>query len=91
VHHANLFLVISPIYYKASDLIMNRDLLIQKLNAKAASDNIILMNYSNDSISKDSTLFADPYHLKEKGAELFTKELTKDLKIIWSHSLLFQK
>ena len=83
MHHANLFLVISPIYYKASDLILNRSALIEKLKAKAASDNIMLMDYSNDQISKDSTLFADPYHLKEKGAELFTEELTEDLKKVW--------
>ena len=84
-HHANLFLVISPIYYKASALILNRAALIQKLNQKAASDNITLLDYSNDAISKDSALFADPYHLKEKGAKLFTNELVKDLMLIWKN------
>jgi hypothetical protein len=86
IHHANLFLVISPIYSKASDLILNRTALIQKLNEKAKSNNVILLDYSNDEISKDSSLFADPYHLKEKGAILFTNELAKDLKSIWKYN-----
>ncbi|MGZ4048541.1 MAG: hypothetical protein ACXVNN_04205, partial [Bacteroidia bacterium] len=82
-HHANLFLVVSPIYSKAADLILNRAALIQKLNSKAAANNITLLDYSDDAISKDSSFFADPYHLKEKGALLFTNELVKDLKKIW--------
>ena len=83
-HHANLFLVVSPIYSKASNLILNRTELMKKLIFKANSCNVLLFDYSNDLISKDSSLFADPYHLKENGAELFTKELTQDLKVVWN-------
>ena len=85
-HHANLFLVISPIYFKAEALILNRKELIKKLNDKARANGLTLLDYSDDVISKDSSLFADPYHLKEQGALLFTNELTKDLKSIWKNN-----
>ncbi len=78
-HHANLFLVLSPIFSKASAQILNNTSLIKKLNAKAQSNNVVLLDYTTDEICNDSTLFADPYHLKKKGAELFTLKLAKDI------------
>ncbi len=82
-HNANLFLVLSPIYSKASGQILNGSSLIQKLKEKAISNNVVLLDYNSDSLCNDSTLFADPYHMNEKGANLFTKKFSEDLRAIW--------
>ncbi len=84
-NHAKLYLVISPVYSKFSDVILNKNNMIEKLHSKADAIQIPIFDYSNDSISTEASLFADPIHLKEKGAELFTIELTNDLKKIWNN------
>ncbi len=83
MHNSNLILVLSPIYSKAFDKIINRVTLLQKLKAKANLNNIALLDYSADDICNDSTFFADPYHMNEKGSKLFTEKLSKELKSIW--------
>jgi hypothetical protein len=83
MHNSNLILVLSPIYSKASEKILNRIALLQKLKLKATSNNVALFDYSTDEICNDSTFFADPYHMNEKGAKLFTEKFAKDLKSIF--------
>ncbi len=85
IHHSNLYLVESPIFCKASNEILNKRTLSEKLNLKVKSNRLTLYDYSNDSICNDSSLFADPYHMNELGAKMFTEKLVKELKGVWNH------
>lgn len=50
---------------------------LEELNNKFP--NVYFLNYSKDSISLNSNLFYDTFHLNEKGAILFSEKVSKDI------------
>lgn len=77
-NNAKLHFVLSPLFYKASNQISNKNSILEKIKSKSIANNIPLFDYTSDVICNDSSLFADPYHLNKKGAELFTKKFLVD-------------
>jgi len=77
-NNATLYFVLSPLYYKTSNQISNKQSIIDKIKSKAEINNILLFGYTSDDIGKDSSFFADPYHLNKKGADLFTRKFLLD-------------
>lgn len=71
-----LFVVLSPAI-RASDVTSASYLYMKR---KCEKNNVPFMDYSNDERYFKKEYFADPLHMNVNGAELFTKELMKDLK-----------
>lgn len=80
-----VFLVYSPEYIEAQKLITNRDELFVELEKFARYENVYLLNYSKDSISYSKKYFYNSQHLNRKGAELFSKKLSNDLKRMFEY------
>jgi len=80
--HIRVVLVYSPLYFKAMQKLRDKekfDILFHNLSNKYA---IPYLDYSHDSICMDSTYFKVAIHLNKRGAELFSTQLAKDLKLI---------
>lgn len=76
----NLIFVYTPEYIDLQKLTKNRAEIINLYKQYATTYNITFLDYSEDSISYQKSLFKDPGHLNRKGAELFSMKLAKDLK-----------
>ncbi len=73
-----LVFIVSPVIYKSNLMENNSFSLIKRITD---SYNIPMLNYHNDSLFIGKTeLFKDLSHLNKKGAELFTRHLSHDLK-----------
>lgn len=72
-----LFVVLSP-SIRASDVTSASYLYMKR---KCEENNVPFMDYSNDERYYKKEYFADPLHMNVNGAEMFTRELMKDLKI----------
>lgn len=77
--NARLFLVLSPMYVKGAEQIKNKSQLIENIKTKAAINHIELLDFSNDSLCYYPEYFADPFHMNERGSELFTLKLVDRL------------
>jgi len=73
-------LVMTPIYEKGHELILNADSIISVYSTLAdTSRNIYFLDYSKDSLSKSAQYFYTYTHLNKKGSELFSAALSTDL------------
>lgn len=73
-----LIFVVSPLHKNGIKRVKNVGEVISQFGAIAQKNNILFMNYHLDSISNDDTNFADFYHMKNKGATLFSKKFSSD-------------
>jgi hypothetical protein len=76
----NLILVYTPEYIEGQKVTTNRNEIFNMYRQYATTYNLSFLDYSNDSLSYDKSLFYDFIHLNKKGSELFTTKLAHDLK-----------
>ena len=70
--------VISPVYHKLTESVINRNELLHRLKEVAKSNNIVLFDYTYDSLCYNKYLFNDPGHLNEKGSRSFSVKFAQD-------------
>lgn len=75
-----LILVYSPEFVTAQRLIKNRNKLIDFYRLTAKRFKIKFLDYSSNVICSDTKFFLNAEHLNKKGAEIFSKQLVKDLR-----------
>lgn len=78
--NVKVFLVNSPIYFKASEKMIDRNQMNLYYNNIANKYGFKYLDYTNDPICYDSTKFVVAVHLNEVGANIFTRKLAEDLK-----------
>jgi hypothetical protein len=72
-------LVFTPMYIEATQHTEGRGEYMKIFEAFADRYNIPLLDYSNDSICKDTALFYNALHLNSQGADLFSAKLARDI------------
>lgn len=75
-----LILVNSPVYYKATEKLTQREEMHEFFNNVASENGFVYLDYTDDSICFDSTRFVVSVHLNEEGAKIFTRKLVSDLR-----------
>ncbi|HWY35544.1 MAG TPA: hypothetical protein VNX68_12935 [Nitrosopumilaceae archaeon] len=75
---SQLYFVISPSYFKGTDRIINIRDHIQRFIDLGEKKHIQVWNYTNDSLCTKKELFADFYHMKSEGCDLFTIQFSND-------------
>lgn len=73
-----LYFIVSPAHTIVSSRIKNLDEHLNKFKAIATKSAIPFFDYTNDTICKQDDLFADLYHMKKSGADLFTTKFSMD-------------
>ena len=73
-------LVYTPEYIEAQEFVSNRQMVIDHFSQLAEVHNLRFFDYSDDSLSKDRSLFYNGLHLNARGSELFSQKLAADLK-----------
>jgi hypothetical protein len=76
----NVILIYAPEYIEGQKFVSNRNEIIRIYKILANKYKILFLDYSSDKLSYDKNLFYNTLHLNSKGADLFTKKLTFDLK-----------
>ncbi len=74
-----LILIYTPEYIEGQNFIENRQSLIDIYKNLSAKNNLIFIDYSEDTICKNKTFFYNTNHLNKTGAEIFSKKLSHDL------------
>ena len=74
-----LVFTIAPEFYKGQDYMLNRDEVINRYKTTLQKYNLPLLDYSEDTISYQQKYFYNTTHMNNKGADVFTKELSQDL------------
>ncbi|MHA7099149.1 hypothetical protein [Roseivirga pacifica] len=75
-----IVLAYPPIYYEAKPYFHNDPQILNILKELALKNEIPFLDYADDSLSYSKENFADHVHMSSKGAEIFTKKLSQDLK-----------
>lgn len=75
----SLVLVYPPTYYVAQKYINNRSEIMALYKSIAKEHNILLLDYSQHSLTKDKKYFYNSQHLNKTGSEIFSRELAMDL------------
>ena len=70
----------APEHITGQDFVKNRSEIIQIFEDAARTYTIPFLDYSNDSMNQHKKYFYNASHLNKKGAELFSRQLTQDLK-----------
>ena len=78
-NNIQVIFVYTPAYIEGQKFVTNRNEIISLFQEIAIKHNILFLNYSDNSISKQKKYFYNALHLNKTGAELFTNELIKDL------------
>ena len=73
-------LVNSPVYYKATEKLLDREVMNEFYKKIARKYNFTYLDYTSDSLCFDSTMFVMAVHLNEFGAKKFSHKLAIDLK-----------
>lgn len=82
IKNIRVVLVYAPIYHELQEHTINfKDSELYYKNIAKKND-LLFLNYSNDTISFKKRYFYNATHLNSKGAEIFTKKLTNDIKCI---------
>ena len=74
-----IVLVYPPTYHESQQYINNRAEIIALYQKIAQQYNILFLDYSQLSINKEKRFFYNSQHLNQKGAEIFSRQLAKDL------------
>lgn len=77
-----LTLVITPLYIKGQDRIINIDKHLTIIDSISKEYELPLLDYTKDTINFDKELFYNNMHLNKRGAEQFSARLAEDLKSI---------
>jgi hypothetical protein len=75
----DVILVNTPEYIEGQTFVKNRNEIISIFDEIAKKHNIPFLNYSNNVISHDKSLFYNTLHLNKKGADIFTEKFVIDL------------
>lgn len=78
-NNVNVVLVNSPVYYKATEKLENKEEMNNYYNDVAKKFGFKYLDFTNDSICNDSTKFVLAIHLNENGAKIFTKKLINEI------------
>jgi hypothetical protein len=81
-NNIKIVLVFSPIYNGFLNNIENREFIISTFKKASIENNVMFMDYSQNSMGSQQKYFFDLDHLNRKGADEFSKLLAKDLKNI---------
>jgi hypothetical protein len=77
---AMLIVVLSPLYEKQSNAIINEKEIKDRISAFQTAANGIILDYSRDTLCTRQEYFADPAHLNKTGAMVFSRRFAHDLK-----------
>ncbi len=77
---AQICFVISPTYYKGAERINNLHEHLDRFRRYASEHKVPLFDYSHDSLCYQKELFADFYHMKGEGCDVFTKKFSEEYK-----------
>ena len=72
--------ILPPLYYEKARRIRDLDRMLGYYTDIGKKYHIPLLNYYFSEVARDSSLFADPNHLNEQGAMVFSDTLARDLK-----------
>jgi len=75
-----LFLVYPPTYKEAQGLFNNRNSLLETYQRIAERNDLIFLDYSNFFVSGNKDYFYNSQHLNKRGAEIFSRKLSLDIK-----------
>lgn len=75
-----LVFILPPLYYEKARRIRDLDRMLGYYTDIGKKYHIPLLNYYFSDVSRDSSHFADPNHLNELGAMVFSDTLARDLK-----------
>lgn len=75
-----LFMVVSPLYYKMSAVISNKTPLASQFNSIAKAQNAVWLDFTNDEMCYQNQYFVNPKHLNERGALIFSQKMAQKLK-----------
>jgi hypothetical protein len=86
---SKVILIYSPFYYQGQQKVKNLDLFISFVQEMAEQENCLFMNYLNDTINYDTSLFMNASHLNGYGADVFSAKLAHDLDSILNSNCSF--
>jgi hypothetical protein len=75
-----IIFVYTPEYIDGQNFVKNREEIFSQFTILSEKFDIPFLNYSNDDICSKKEYFYNASHLNEKGSEIFTQKLVKDLK-----------
>lgn len=74
-----VILVYSPFHKKGRDKVENFDKMANTFQNIADKEEIVFLNFLNDSINNDTTYFVGAVHLNGKGADCFSRKVAQSL------------
>lgn len=77
-----MFIVFTPTFTELEKYMVNRGEIIKLYKSIAEKHNVTFLDYSNSDLSLKKELFYNANHLNKKGAELFTRKLSLDIKAL---------
>lgn len=79
-----LLVVLSPLYEKQSNAIINETEIKDRISSFQTATDVILLDYSRDTLCSRPEYFADPAHLNKSGAMVFSRRFAHDFRITWA-------
>lgn len=79
-NNIKVILVYTPEYIDGQKFVENRNEIIKIYKDFAIKYNLLFLDYSNDDLCKKKELFYNSSHLNKKGADIFTRKLSSELK-----------
>ena len=77
-----LILLYTPEYIQGQNFVKNREAMILKYRYFAQKHRLEFLDYSGDELSMQKQFFYNAQHLNKNGAEIFTRKLIKDIKLL---------
>lgn len=74
--HITLILVISPLFHRWQESVINYDTLVDDFKRYAGDHQLLLLDLGNDSLRDHAEYYADPAHLNRTGAILFSRHFS---------------
>jgi hypothetical protein len=71
-NNSKLYLVVSPTHIKGTRRLVNHEEILAQFKQLAEANNVVFMDYTKDPLCYKDAYFADFYHMKKKGADLFS-------------------
>jgi hypothetical protein len=72
-------LVYLPEFIEAQQMVKNRTQIMARYQQLAQKHDVLFLDYSKDALSFDQQYFYNALHLNQRGSEIFTDKLSKDL------------
>jgi hypothetical protein len=76
--NAKLYLVVSPTHIRGTNRLSNHEEILAQFRKRAGTNGIPFMDYTRDSLCYNNAYFADFYHMKKSGADLFSILFSRD-------------